>query len=251
MNPVESSTSKELQSEDASPVAAQSRMVDLWLSARKERREVIPPSRTSKVESLRSLTPVTISNLEGPQLAPLPSPSARTLKPQATAEPPAIEASPAPAGTHPPAAPSNLAIPKTGPSRRFEVVKMALNVAQKMLPLLDGNVAMTVSNLLSPVSPGAATTRDIASIENRLTRLNATHQTLSDNVTEQKQAIIQISDRLDQLKEATNRNTLEQQELMEDARGLRKKFLVAGGIVIGLLIVSVALNIVVLIKLAR
>ena len=226
-------------------------MVDLWMSARKERREVIPPSRTSKVEALRSLTPVTISNPEDPQIIPIPAPSARTLEPPAVPEMPAIEASSSHTGEHSSSAPFHLASSKSGSSRKFEVLKTAFTVAQKMLPLLEGNVALTVSNLLSPGSSGAASTRDIAAIEDRLTRLNVTNRALSDNVSEQKQAIVQISDRLDQLKEATNRNTLEQQELMEDARGLRKKFLVAGGIVIGLLVVSVALNIIVLFKLSR
>jgi hypothetical protein len=251
MSQVESSSQKELPSGDDAPVPAQARMVDLWMSARKERREVIPPSRTSKVESLRSLTPVTISNPKDPQIIPIPAPSARIPEPPAIPVLPAIEPSPAHTDAPSSSAPVHLASSKSGSSRKFEVLKTAFTVAQKMLPLLEGNVALTVSNLLSPGSSGAASRRDIAAIEDRLTRLNVTSQALSDNVSEQKQAIIQISDRIDQLKEATNRNTLEQQELMEDARGLRKKFLVAGGIVIGLLIVSVALNIIVLFKLAR
>lgn len=229
-------------------------MVDLWMSARKDLREVIPPSNGTSVESLRASRTVTIPRLVAPESLPiapvaaqaLPSTNARTMPEQ-----PVPVAAPMPVKKNPAATPNPGAAQAAGTSRRLDVVKTAISIAQKVLPLLEGNVGQTVSNLLSLGTPLAATTRDVARIQDHLTKQDATHLALADKVSEQKDAIVQLADRLDQLKEATNRNTLEQQEMMEDARALRKKFIVAGFIIIGLLVASVSLNIFVLLKLAH
>ncbi len=229
-------------------------MVDLWMSARKDLREVIPPSSESKVEALRASGPVPIS------------------KPPVVESPPLVRAQEQPAAPAPPEVPAQpqAAVPSTiagqkagslpavrgetrvpGARGKLDVLKTAIVVVQKMLPLLEGNVGQTVSNILSLGAPSPASSRDMAVVEDRLTKLHVTHQALSERVSEQKEAMVQIADRIEQLKEATNRNTLEQQELLEDAQALRRKFVVAGSIVIGLLVVSVALNVIVLVKLAH
>lgn len=253
MSQAESSVQKEAPTTPDSSAPPQARMVDLWMSARRDLREVIPPSKESKVEALRASLSVNVQKPSESGTLPIAPPP---VQPSAIpSKPPTLPTS---SGPMPPAmkkfSPSGPNVPAQrggAPSKKLQVFKTALSVAQKMLPLLEGNVGMTVSNLLSLGSPSAASSRDIAAVEDRLTRLHVTNQALSESVAEQKEAIVQISDRLDQLKEATNRNTLEQQELMADARTFRRKFVVAGAIIIGLLMASVALNIIVLLKLAH
>lgn len=229
-------------------------MVDLWMSSRRDMREVIPPSREHKVEVLRTSGPAPISKpavLAPPPIAPVQGKIADAVHSKVPAQPQtpgqesnvAKKAAPSPAVHAEPQA--------SGARRKFDVLKTAIVVAQKMLPLMEGNVGQTVSNLLSLGAPSPASSRDMAVVEDRLTKLHVTHQALSERVSEQQEAMVQIADRIEQLKEANNRNTLEQQELLEDAQALRRKFVVAGSIVIGLLIVSVALNVIVLLKLAH
>jgi hypothetical protein len=203
---------------------------------------------------LRATHPVSIS--KPAVLTPLPIARGEEM--------PTTSASPKTATQPPQPEPLTVAAQKAAPSRlvsseprapaarsKLDVLKTAIVVAQKMLPLIEGNVGQTVSNFLSFGAPPPASSRDMAAVEDRLTRLHVTHQALSEKVSEQKEAMVQIADKIEQLKDATNRNTLEQQELIEDAQALRRKLFVAGSIVIGLLIVSVALNVIVLFKMAH
>ncbi len=129
--------------------------------------------------------------------------------------------------------------------------KTALVIAQKMMPLLDGNVVTTVSNLLAPRVVAAASAKELATIESGLKTLNDSHRGLSDRVAEQNSAVKSLADRLDLVKEATDRNTLEQQEMMADARALRKKMVFFAWAGMALLVASVAMNLILLLRMMR
>lgn len=123
--------------------------------------------------------------------------------------------------------------------RAVSMLRNALPFVQRLLPLLDGNIATTVSSLLTSrhhpqAQPSAKL--DLAPIEDGLAELQTQHQNLRDQVMEQNTSLKRVEDQLEMVREATDRNTLEQQELLEDLKafGNKVKFVV----VIALLLVA-------------
>ena len=123
--------------------------------------------------------------------------------------------------------------------RAVSMLRNALPFVQRLLPLLDGNIATTVSSLLTSrhhpqAQPSAKL--DLVPIEDGLAELQTQHQNLRDQVMEQNTSLKRVEDQLEMVREATDRNTLEQQELLEDLKafGNKVKFVV----VIALLLVA-------------
>lgn len=141
---------------------------------------------------------------------------------------------------------------KGGFQRVAQALRAAVPLVQKLLPLLDGNLATTVSALLVPTqahpsAPPAAPV-DLEPVERGLTELRTSNRELRTQVAEQGTTLKRVEDQLERVREATDRNTLEQQELVEDVRavGTRvSRFIVVGVI---LLAISVGLNIYLLLQ---
>jgi hypothetical protein len=154
--------------------------------------------------------------------------------------------------------------------RALQGFRLALPFVQKLLPLLDGHVATVVSNLLSPQpaapaqSQGATQPRplttapapqhitvDLTPVEEGLKRLQNSHRELHVQVAEQNTSIRRVEDQLAMVREATDRNTLEQQELMEDLKGIGKKVNVVTLVVLAMLLGSVLLNLILYLHMQR
>ena len=143
---------------------------------------------------------------------------------------------------------------KGGFQRVAQAVRAAIPLVQKLLPLLDGNLATTVSALLAPQ---AATSHpqptqvhvDLEPVERGMTELRTSHRELKTQVAEQGTTLKRVEDQLERVREATDRNTLEQQELVEDVRAVGTR--VSRFIVIGVLLLalSVGLNVYLLVQL--
>jgi len=112
---------------------------------------------------------------------------------------------------------------------------------QRILPLLDGNFATAVSNVLTP-QPKAAPPVDLAPFHEGMATVQLQQRELRDQVAEQHAALKKVEDQLDLVREATDRNTLEQQELMEDLKSVGNKVNLVALIALALLLVSVFLN---------
>ncbi|MGO9339347.1 MAG: hypothetical protein ACLPY1_17765 [Terracidiphilus sp.] len=139
--------------------------------------------------------------------------------------------------------------PSDGPSaiaRALGALRSALPYVQKILPLLDGNIGTAVSNMLTPHHHPAPPPPpvNLASIEDGLMDLQTQHKELRDQVVEQNSSLKRVEDQLEMVREATDRNTLEQQELLDDLKGVGNKVNVFALIALGLLAVSVLINIV-------
>ncbi len=137
--------------------------------------------------------------------------------------------------------------------RAMSALRLALPFVQRILPLLDGNIATTVSNILTPhhhAAPPAAPA-DLAPIEDGLAELQVQHRDLRDQVIEQNTSLKRVEDQLDMVREATDRNTLEQQELLEDLKTVGSKINVIALIALGLLAISVLLNLVLYLHIQR
>jgi hypothetical protein len=125
--------------------------------------------------------------------------------------------------------------------RALSVLKQALPVVQNLLPLLEGNLLATVSNLLGRQGQNQAKV-DLAPIENHLTEMQLLQHDMRSKVAEHHTTLKRVEDQLEMVKEATDRNTMEQQELMEDLRSMGSKVNLFAAMLIGLLVLSVILN---------
>jgi hypothetical protein len=137
----------------------------------------------------------------------------------------------------------------TGLARAVNAVRAALPLVQRLLPLLDGNIATALVNLFTP-HPHAAPPPpkvDLAPLENSLTELQTQHRSLRDQVTEQSASLKRVEDQLEMVREATDRNTLEQQELLEDLKTFSNKAKVVAVLTVGLLAISLLVNVVLLV----
>jgi predicted ATP-grasp superfamily ATP-dependent carboligase len=90
---------------------------------------------------------------------------------------------------------------------------------------------------------------NLVPIESGLARLQVQHRELQDQVVEQNASLKKVEDQLQHVREATDRNTLEQQELMEDLKAVGTKVNIFAYIALALLGLSVVLNIVLFVQL--
>jgi chromosome segregation ATPase len=83
---------------------------------------------------------------------------------------------------------------------------------------------------------------DLTPLHNQLAEFQLQHNDLRTTVQEQTTTLKRVEDQLEMVREATDRNTLEQQELMEDlkAMGTRVSRIALGVSV--LLLVSIGIN---------
>ena len=137
--------------------------------------------------------------------------------------------------------------------RALSALRLALPLVQRILPLLDGNIATAVSNIINPhpQAPPPPPPVNLAPIEDSLTELQTQHRDLRDQVVEQNSSLKRVEDQLEMVREATDRNTLEQQELLEDLKVVGNKVNVVAIIALGLLVIAVVLNLVLYLHIQR
>ena len=92
-----------------------------------------------------------------------------------------------------------------------------------------------------PPAPAPAKV-DLAPIQEGLLQLQTQHRELRDQFVEQNSSLKRVEDHLEMVREATDRNTLEQQELLEDLKAVGGKVNLVALIAIGLLAFSVLVN---------
>jgi len=124
------------------------------------------------------------------------------------------------------------------------IMKQAVPFVQKLLPLLDGQVATAVANFLAarPHTPPAPRV-DLQPLENGLADLQIQHANIKDQLSDQNAALKRVQDHLDMVREATDRNTLEQQELIEDLKTISGRMNRLAMLFLVLLVLSVLVNI--------
>jgi hypothetical protein len=125
------------------------------------------------------------------------------------------------------------------------MLKQAVPFVQKLLPLLDGQITAAVTNLLTarPHIPPPAPRVDLEPIENGLAELQLQQANLKDQLADQNTSLKRVEDHLQMVREATDRNTLEQQELIEDLKSITSRMNLFALLFLVLLVISVAVNI--------
>jgi hypothetical protein len=175
--------------------------------------------------------------------SPLPRGSSRSS--MNSGEPEKLLTSPQ---NHPlPDPPAENAQRPSGVQRAVNVVRSVVPFVQKLLPLLDGNVVTAVTNVLAQ-QPKPMPPLNLAPIEEGVAELQMQQRKLRDQVAEQHTSLKRVEGQLERVREATDRNTLEQQELMVDLKKMGKKVNVFAWIAVTLLLVSMLLNLVLFLR---
>jgi uncharacterized protein YPO0396 len=121
-------------------------------------------------------------------------------------------------------------------------LKQAMPFMQRLLPLIDGNIATALSNLLSTRPAQPAPRVDLQPIETGLAGLQEQHRDLRTQILEHNGSLKRVEDQLEMVREATDRNTLEQQELIEDLKAMGSRVNLFALTLLALLVLSVLLN---------
>jgi hypothetical protein len=131
--------------------------------------------------------------------------------------------------------------------------RTVMPLVQRLLPLLEGNVLTAISNVLTPrpQAPPPPPKVDLAPFQDSLAELQTQHRGLRDQVMEQNASLKRVEDQLEMVREATDRNTLEQQELLEDLKIFSGKVKVIAAIGIGVLVIGVVLNLILFLHIQR
>jgi hypothetical protein len=142
------------------------------------------------------------------------------------------------------------------PSDTFSLQRafsQAMPYVQKLLPILDGNIASAMANLLAarPPSPAPAQMVNLEPFEDGLAALQTQQLDLRTQVFEQNSSLKRVEDQLEMVREATDRNTLEQQELMEDLKAVGGKVNFVAVVALLLLAASIGLNIMLYLHISR
>jgi hypothetical protein len=127
--------------------------------------------------------------------------------------------------------------------RAVSALRSALPFVQRVLPLLDGNIGAAVSNVLGPQAPPPPPPVDLMPIHDGLAELRMQYRALRDQAVEQNGSLKRVEDQLEMVREATDRNTLEQQELMEDLKAVGNKVKMFALMGLTLLGLSIAVNV--------
>jgi hypothetical protein len=138
---------------------------------------------------------------------------------------------------------------KSGLERAMGFVRTVAPVVRKVLPLLDGNVVSVVSNFLGPRT--ASPRVDLEPLENAVTKMRKDHLDLRLNVADQTAALKRITDQVQSVKDSTERNALEQKELARDLKALGSRINLLAWIGLGLLAVSILVNVVLFLRIQQ
>lgn len=137
--------------------------------------------------------------------------------------------------------------------RAMNILKQAVPFVQKLLPLIDGSFGAAISNLLAPrthISAPPANV-DLTPVQNQISELQMQHNELRSTVQEQTTGLKRVEDQLEMVREATDRNTLEQQELIDDLKAMGNKVNLFAVTLSALLLLSLVLNVILYLHIKR
>ena len=141
----------------------------------------------------------------------------------------------------------------SGAQRAMNLFRTVMPIVQRLLPLLEGNVLTAISNVMTPrpQAPPAPPKVDLAPLESGLAELQTQHRGLREQVIEQNASLKRVEDQLEMVREATDRNTLEQQELLEDLKTFSSRVKVVAALGIGVLVIGIVLNLILFLHIQR
>lgn len=123
--------------------------------------------------------------------------------------------------------------------RTMHAIRTILPLVQRALPLLEGNVASAVVNLLAPMPQGAR--MDLQPLEHALKVLRMELEELRGKSGDQSAELKRIGEQLEEVKDVADRQAARQQELADDLNRLRRRVTVLA--VLGLILLAASLGV--------
>jgi hypothetical protein len=125
--------------------------------------------------------------------------------------------------------------------RTMRALGSALPLLQRLMPLMDGN-AQSPMTQYAP-GPAAQKTADLTPIQGGLSELKAQQRDLRTQIAEQDASMKRMADQLEMVRTAQDRNTLEQQELIDELKVAGRKMNVVAFFAFTMLAASIAVNV--------
>jgi hypothetical protein len=137
----------------------------------------------------------------------------------------------------------------SGFERTVSAIRTVVPFVQKVLPLLDGNVALAVANLLAPrlLAPPV----DLHPVEQSVAKMRAELGELREGVTTHDAALKRIEEHVDTVKDSLERSVTKQQELGESLQRVQRRLTTLTVVGLFLLLASLGMNVVLLTRLFR
>jgi hypothetical protein len=120
-------------------------------------------------------------------------------------------------------------------------LRMLLPYVGKLLPLLDGNLSTALAPPVAPKPDFSEFHQSLEHVNRGFLDLQAGNRDLKTHVQEHSVQLKRIDDQLIRLRESTERNTMEHQELVEDLRSASKMVRGLSTAMIVMMIVIVAM----------
>jgi len=133
--------------------------------------------------------------------------------------------------------------PQSNMRRAMGVVRTVLPVVQRLLPLIDGNIASVVASILGPAPMRAQAPVDLGPLESAVSRLRAENTVLRDKIDDQHVELRRIGDELQSVREASEGQTEELKEMRDSLDSLQMRVTVVEWVGLGLLALSIAANV--------
>jgi hypothetical protein len=130
--------------------------------------------------------------------------------------------------------------------RVLGAARAALPVVQKILPLLDGNIASVAASFMVPQQHAV----DLEPVKTALGKLQIDLRQVRGQVTDQHTVVVAVEQDLAALKESVERNALEQRELMEGILGFKRRINRLAWMLLVMVVVSIAFTAMVCVRLA-
>jgi hypothetical protein len=131
------------------------------------------------------------------------------------------------------------------------VLRTILPIAQKVLPLIDGQIGTVVSNFLGPQASPRQVAQTLLPLQEGLAQLEKQHMELRAVVAGQSAAFKQIDEQLETVKKLVVETSQGQRKLAEGLEKMRRKVNTAEIAGLVLLAVVVALNVVLFVQFRR
>jgi hypothetical protein len=153
-----------------------------------------------------------------------------------------------------PRSPGQIVRPVQHPStleKTVGVLRTILPLAQKFLPLLDGQIGTVVSNLIGPQSSPRQVAQTLLPLQEGLAHLEKQHVELRAQVAGQRAALKQIDEQIETVRKLTEDTAEEQRNLADNLEMMRRKVNLVAVAGLVLLAAVVTLNVVLFVHMRR
>jgi hypothetical protein len=130
--------------------------------------------------------------------------------------------------------------------RALGAARAVLPVVQKILPLLDGNIALAAANLMTPQHHAV----DLEPVKTAIGKLQTDLRVLRGQVSDTTTSMKTLEEDLATLKNVVERNSLEQRELLESMLSFKKRINRLAWMLLVMVILSIAFTALISVRLA-